>query len=77
MESDSSHVMALAGRDFLYTPYARRLSLEASRKMDELVDGVGLIRNRQRVRWRDMATLLDDLAAGQPRARQVLGPVCS
>ena len=74
-ESDAwASVMQLKGRDFLYTPEARGLSLEAIRKVDELVDGVGLIRNQQRVRWRDMATLLDDLER-HPRTRQIFGPV--
>lgn len=67
-------VLRLKGRDFLYTSEARGLSLEAVRKIDELVDGVGLISKRQRVRWRDMKTLMDDLER-QPKARQLFGPV--
>jgi hypothetical protein len=72
---NADNVMNLKGRDFLFTPQARGLSLEAIRKIDELVDGTGLIRNRERVRWKNMATLFEDLRARHPRARQVLGPV--
>ena len=70
----STSVLSLKGRDFLYTPEARGLSLEAIKKIDELVDGVGLIRKQKRVRWRNMAILKDDLAT-QPSARQLFGPV--
>jgi len=74
-ENDSTRqVLALCGRDFLYTPEARGLSVEAIRKIDELVDGIGLIRDGVRVRWRDMGTLLADIET-QPRVRTFWGPV--
>jgi hypothetical protein len=75
MDGDAAAgVLSLKGRDFLYTPEARGLSLEAIKKIDELVDGVGLIRKQKRVRWRNMAILKDDLAS-QPSARLLFGPV--
>ena len=75
VESDTGpNAMQLSGREFLYTPEARGLSVEAIRKIDELVDGVGLIRNQERVRWRDMTTLFDDLEK-RPKTRQTFGPV--
>jgi hypothetical protein len=73
-ESEQAGVLGLAGRQFLYTPWALGLSLEAIRKVDELVDGVGLIRGKTRVRWRNMSTLLQDLES-VGRAQQIFGPV--
>jgi UvrD-like helicase C-terminal domain/UvrD/REP helicase N-terminal domain len=73
-EPDDSDALKLSGRQFLYTPHARGLSLEAIRKIDELVDGVGLIRNQTRVKWRNMATLLEDLEK-PGRTQLIFGPV--
>jgi hypothetical protein len=73
-EPDHAKALGLKGRDFLYTPAARGLSVEAVRKIDELVDGVGLIRGKTRVRWRNMETLLQDLESSS-RAQQSFGPV--
>ena len=70
----SQTVLELKGREFLYTPQAEGLSLEAIQKIDELVDGVGLIRDRQRVKWRTMDSLRHDLKSS-PKARQLLGSV--
>ena len=73
-EAGSSRAaLELNGLEFLYTPAAEGLSLEAIRKIDELVDGTGLIRNQQRVKWKTMSSLRHDLARF-PRARQLLGP---
>lgn len=73
-EPDDSNALNLTGRQFLYTPHARGLSLEAIRKIDELVDGIGLIRNQTRVKWINMATLLEDLER-PGKAQQILGSV--
>ena len=73
-EGGREGVMSLTGREFLYTPVALGLSTEAIRKIDELVDGVGLRRDGRRVRWRNLETLYQDLE-NEPRARQMFGPV--
>ena len=73
-EGGREGMMSLTGREFLYTPAALGLSTEAIRKIDELVDGVGLRRDGRRVRWRNLETLYQDLE-NEPRARQMFGPV--
>lgn len=67
-------IMKLNGRDFLYTPEARGLSIEAIRKIDERVDGRGLRSGGHRVKWKDLAILHRDLE-NEPRARTAFGPV--
>ena len=74
-EADQIDVLKLKGRDFLYMPEARGLSLDAIQKIDELVDGQGLIRDRVRVKWRSMENLRTDLESPPMKARQILGPV--
>ncbi|AMY07423.1 ATP-dependent DNA helicase Rep [Luteitalea pratensis] len=75
LQGDSTAgVLQLKGREFLYVPDARGLSLDAIRKIDDLVDGIGLIRKRQRVRWRNMMTLHEDLET-KPSTRLLFGPV--
>lgn len=73
-EPGAGELLKLKGRDFLYLPAARGLSVEAIQKIEELVDGVGLIRGRTRVRWRDMRTLHLDLNQST-KAKQIFGPV--
>ena len=67
-------IMKLNGRDFLYTPEARGLSIEAIRKIDERVDGQGLRSGGHRVKWKNLAILYRDLE-NEPRARTEFGPV--
>jgi hypothetical protein len=62
----------LTGRQFLFTPMAYGLSLEAQEKLDELVDGRGLVRGTQRVKWRNLADLATDLE-NSPVARASFG----
>ena len=66
---------SLTGRDFLYTSQARELSLEAQRKLEELVDGHGLrsAANGRRLRWPSVAALDEDLCASH-RSDNLLGP---
>ena len=73
-EPGEGELLRLKGRDFLYLPEARGLSVDAIQKIDELVDGVGLYRARSRVRWKDMRTLHLDLEK-TTKAKQILGPV--
>ena len=75
-ESDSSDVGALNGEQYCYTGNALGLSQEAHEKLRELVDGRGMIRNRERVNWRTMKDLKRDLEAS-PRARSIFGPKTS
>lgn len=59
--SEGQETAALSGRQFLFTPLAYGLSLEAQEKLDELVDGRGLMRGTQRVKWRNLRDLANDL----------------
>jgi hypothetical protein len=68
------HLWAMSGRQFLYTRDALGLSIEAQQKLDELVDGRGLMRAGAPVRWRN----LSDLAGSMARSGHALaafGPV--
>ena len=66
-------VKNLTGKQFIYSPFARGLSGDALLRIDELVDGVGLISDRKRVRWQTMGQLKEDLE-NQPSARAAFGP---
>lgn len=55
----------LSGEQFLYTLHALRLSPEAQDKIGSLVDGRGLLRGRQRLKWRSVDALLDDISASR------------
>jgi hypothetical protein len=48
------------------------LSLEAQEKLDELVDGRGLTRGSQRLKWRNLGELAGDLD-NSPIARTAFG----
>lgn len=71
---DEAHtsVLSLTGRQFNYTHAALGLSTDALQKIDELVDGVGLVRGGHRVKWETMLDAYDDLE-NQPVARQQFG----
>ncbi len=66
--------MSLNGREFLYTPQSLGWSIEAIRKIDELVDGRERTRGGHRTRWRDLKILYRDLE-NEPRARTIFGAV--
>ena len=51
----------LTGEQFCLTSSAIGLSLEAQGKICDLVDGRGMIRNRKRVKWRNMGSFVNDL----------------
>jgi superfamily I DNA/RNA helicase len=75
-ESDHSEIGALSGEQYCYTGYALGLSHEAQDKLRELVDGRGMTRDRQRVKWRSVADLKRDLESS-PRVRGMFGPKTS
>jgi hypothetical protein len=70
---NATAALNLTGRQFLFTPFAYGLSLEAQEKLDQLVDGRGLLRGRERVRWRNIAELRGDLEQSAA-ARAQFGP---
>lgn len=66
-------LLDLTGRQFNYTSRALGLSTDALLKIDELVDGVGSVRDGFRVRWKTMREALIDLE-NSPTARRTFGP---
>ena len=66
-------LLDLTGRQFNYTGQALGLSTDALLKIDELVDGIGSVRDGFRVRWRSMREALLDLE-NSPTARRTFGP---
>ena len=75
-ESDHGDIGALNGEQYCYTGSALGLSHEAQEKLRDLVDGRGLTRNRERVKWRSVRDLKRDLESS-PRARSIFGPKTS
>jgi hypothetical protein len=71
-EGSDPEAATLTGRQFLFTQMAHGLSLEAQEKLDELVDGRGLARGSQRIKWRNLADLANDLEKS-PAARASFG----
>lgn len=52
----------MTGDEFLFTPHALGLSAELIAKLRELVDGRGLLKGKQQVKWRRMRDALRDAA---------------
>ena len=75
-ESDSGDVGSLNGEQYCYTSHALGLSHEAQEKLRDLVDGRGMTRNRERVKWRTVRDLKIDLESS-PRVRSMFGPKTS
>lgn len=63
----------LSGEKFLYLPEAVGLNRDLIARIRELVDGRGLSRGRQRLKWARMGEAVDDVRAGGS-ARVVWGP---
>jgi hypothetical protein len=59
--------MSRTGRQFLYTSHALGLTLEAQDKLDELVDGKGLLQagSGRRLKWPTLHELATDLHANR------------
>jgi hypothetical protein len=68
--------MKLTGTEFIFTPYARGLEVELQEKLEELVDGRGMLqaRTQRRIKWKNIGALIDDLDSGGGGG-SVLGPV--
>lgn len=75
-DAELSDVSSLDGKKYSYTGYALGLSHEAQEKLRDLVDGRGLTRNRERLKWRTVGDLKKDLVSS-PRARGLFGPKTS
>lgn len=75
-ESNQTDIGALNGAQYCYTGCALGLSHEAQEKLRDLVDGRGMTRNRERVKWRTVRDLKKDLDTS-PRARSIFGPKTS
>jgi superfamily I DNA/RNA helicase len=73
-EGRTQDLLSLRGRQFNYTEWALGLSIEALNKIDELVDGRGLSRERRRLKWATMRDASSDLEA-YPHARRLFGSV--
>lgn len=63
----------MSGEEFLFTRYALGASLELSAKLRTLVDGRGLRKGTQRLRWRTIGEALD-YYRDHPRVRNLWGP---
>jgi hypothetical protein len=66
----------LTGTEFIFTPYARGLEVELQEKLEEFVDGRGMLqaRTQRRIKWKNIGALMDDLESGGGSG-SVLGPV--
>lgn len=71
---DVLDVRELTGVEFIYTPYARGLEVDVQQKLEELVDGRGLLQagTQRRLKWKTMGSLGEDLAIG---GGSTFGPV--
>lgn len=76
LEERDDDIGALTGEQYCYTRYAIGLTHEAQEKLRNLVDGRGLTRNRERVKWRSVRDLKMDLESS-PKARGIFGPKTS
>jgi hypothetical protein len=68
-------VLALSGRQFLYTSEALDLSVDTQDKLEELVDGRGLQAafTGRRLKWANMAMLMKDLDGNRRRYESQFG----
>lgn len=74
-ETETLNLRDLTGTEFIFTPYARGLEVEFQERLEEFVDGRGMIqaRTQRRIKWKNIGALIDDLESG--RGTSVLGPV--
>jgi hypothetical protein len=66
----------LTGAEFIFTPYARGLDVELQEKLEELVDGRGMVQagTQRRIKWKNIGAFVDDLESRGARGA-MLGPV--
>jgi len=76
-KENSMHGLHITGDEFLYTPEARGLSIDAIQKLSDLVDGQGRFQGTHRVRWKTVNQLLRDLQSNAPRVKNFFGPKVS
>lgn len=69
----SVDIFELNGSDFLYQSEAIGLPLTLVEKIRTLIDGKGVIRNGNRVKWRSLKTAAKDIESS-PASRQAFGP---
>jgi hypothetical protein len=74
-DTETLNLRDLTGTEFIFTPYARGLDVELQEKLEEFVDGRGMIqaRTQRRLKWKNIGALIDDLESGT--GTSVLGPV--
>ncbi|WP_316186311.1 MULTISPECIES: UvrD-helicase domain-containing protein [unclassified Bradyrhizobium] len=74
-DTEALDLRQLTGTEFIFTPYARGLDVDVQERLEEFVDGRGLLqaRTQRRLKWRDIGSLIDDLDSGI--GASVLGPV--
>lgn len=73
MMSDEMELYDLDGRSFLYTRHAIGFSLELQRKVLELIDGKGAIRNGASVKWKNIRLAYQDVDR-KNAPKQLFGP---
>jgi hypothetical protein len=73
---DDFNLRNLTGTEFLFTSYARGLDVELQKRLEELVDGQGLVQagTQRRLKWKNIGALIDDLESGGGSGA-VFGPV--
>jgi hypothetical protein len=74
-DTENLDLSALTGTEFVFTPYARGLDVDLQEKLEDLVDGRGLLQagTQRRLRWRNIGSLHDDLQSGA--GGMIWGPV--
>ncbi len=74
-DTETLNLRELTGTEFIFTPYARGLDVELQEKLEEFVDGRGMIqaRTQRKLKWKNIGALIDDLDLGT--GTSVLGPV--
>ena len=65
----------MTGEEFLYSDAAVGVSLELSAKLRDLVDGQGLMRGREQLKWASLSGALNALK--EPRARKRWGEIAA
>lgn len=63
----------MTGREFVYSSHSLGLSLDLQERMASLIDGCGLMRDGQRVKWKTISDALRDVRE-RPLAKQIFGP---
>jgi hypothetical protein len=61
-DAENLDLNALTGTEFVFTPYARGLEVDLQEKLEDLVDGRGMLQagTQRRLKWRNIGGLLDD-----------------